>query len=125
MEKAALSDCEQMVMKCVWDAEDALGVQELTEIVNQKYQKTWKLQTVSTFLARLVKKEYLEMQRKGRTFFYKPAVKEDIYIKQILTEQIDFWNGGNKVDFIGSVFENVKLTQKEKKEVKDMIEGLK
>lgn len=125
MEKAALSECEQMVMKCIWNSEEALGVQELTEIVNQKYGKTWKLQTVSTFLARLVKKGYLEMQRKGRTFFYKPAVKEDVYKKQLLTEQIRFWNGGNAAGLIRDICTNLKFSEKEKKEIKEIVDGMK
>lgn len=124
MEKMVLSDCEQMVMKSVWAATQEIGVQEITEYVNQKYQKTWKLQTVSTFLSRLVKKGYLEMYRKGRTFFYKPLVNEREYRKWIMMEYINFWSAGNVLDFVCGLCEDVTLTSEEKQQIKDIIDRL-
>lgn len=118
MEKAALSDCEQMVMKCIWNSKEDLGVQELTEIVNQRYERTWKLQTVSTFLARLVKKGYLEMYRRGRTFFYKPLVEEKEYKIQLMEEYIEFWNAGSIVEFVCTLCESPNVSEEEKQKIK-------
>lgn len=118
MEKAALSDCEQMVMKCIWNSKEDLGVQELTEIVNQRYERTWKLQTVSTFLARLVKKGYLEMYRRGRTFFYKPLVEEKEYKIQLMEEYIEFWNSGSIAEFVCTLCESPNVSEEEKQKIK-------
>lgn len=122
MEKTSLSECEQMVMKCVWNSAEELGVQELTETVNHKYERTWKLQTVSTFLARLVKKGYLDMYRKGRTFFYKPLVKEADYKKQLMIDFIQFWNGGSVADFVCSLCESVEITKEDREQIKEIID---
>ena len=66
-----LTDCEQLVMKTVWDAEEELSLMEVMQRVNDKYHKEWKPQTVSTFLARLVRKGYLRHYRQGRgVLFY-------------------------------------------------------
>ena len=64
----ALSECEVLVMKVIWQNSEAMSIQEITSRINQRYGKDWKVQTVSTFLSRAVKKGYLEMRRKGRTF---------------------------------------------------------
>lgn len=58
MGKQELSKCEGMVMKTIWSSEDILTMQEITTKVNALFHKTWKTQTVSTYLARLVKKGY-------------------------------------------------------------------
>ena len=68
MEK--LTTCEELVMKTIWDASEELSLTEIMQRVNEKYHKEWKPQTVSTFLARLVRKGYLQYYRKGRVFFY-------------------------------------------------------
>ena len=56
----ALTECEVLVMKVIWESADVLSIQEITSRINLKYKKDWKLQTVSTFLSRAVKKGYLE-----------------------------------------------------------------
>ena len=63
MRAKEITDCEKVVMKCVWDSDHELSMQEITEMVNTQHGKNWKTQTVSTFLARLVKKDYLKMYR--------------------------------------------------------------
>ncbi len=119
-----LSECEQMVMKCIWGVEDEIGVQELTGLVNQRYQREWKLQTVSTFLARLVKKGYLSMYRRGRTFFYKPLVSEKEYRGGRLRDEIHFWNGGSAAEYVLSIYNDAGLTEKEKKEIRELVASL-
>lgn len=63
-----LTNCEVLAMKVIWHSEEALSIQEITRAVNAAYDKDWKVQTVSTFLSKMVKKGYLDMQRKGRFF---------------------------------------------------------
>ena len=52
----ALSECEVLVMKVIWQNSEAMSIQEITSRINQRYGKDWKVQTVSTFLSRAVKK---------------------------------------------------------------------
>lgn len=122
-EKTTLSDCEQMVMKCIWDSGRELRVQEITDDVNRNYQREWKLQTVSTFISRLVKKGYLDMYRKGRTFFYRPLIEEKEYRNWLMAEYIKFWNGGNLVDFVCGLCACAELSDEEKQKIKDTIDA--
>ena len=79
-----LTDSELLVMKTVWESEEPLPVQEIMTRTNLKYGKKWKVQTISTFLGRMVKKGYLNMERKGRVFYYDPLVTEEVYRKREL-----------------------------------------
>ena len=90
MEK--LTDCEELVMKTVWDADEELSLMEIMQRVNDKYHKEWKPQTVSTFLARLVSKGYLRHYRQGRVFFYQILVPLEDYKSRLTEDFINFWH---------------------------------
>lgn len=94
-----LTDCEQLVMKTVWDAAEELSLMEIMQRVNDCYLKEWKPQTVSTFLARLVKKGYLENYRKGRFFFYRVLIPMEEYRNQLTMDYVKFWYPGNEDEF--------------------------
>ncbi len=95
-----LTDCEEMVMKTVWDAERELGLMDITQGVNEVCKKNWKPQTVSTFLARLVRKGYLKHYRQGRVFLYQILIPREKYVAEKAQELIDFWNHGNTEVFL-------------------------
>ena len=84
-------------------------MQEITEMVNTQHGKNWKTQTVSTFLARLVKKDYLKMYRKGRCFYYQPLVDKEEYKDDVLLDYVQFWNDGNMCAFVCGLFEKKDL----------------
>ena len=85
MDTNDISACERLVMKVIWDSTEDLALQDIMNRVNQENGKSWKPQTVSTFLARLVKKSFLTVYRKGRYSFYQPAVSKE-----------DFWKATRK-----------------------------
>lgn len=51
-----ISDCEEKVLKVVWDCEKEPDLRTVMDTVNEKHGLEWKPQTVSTFLTRLVRK---------------------------------------------------------------------
>ncbi len=100
MQLKNLTDCEQMVMKTLWDAEKELSLMEITRRVNEAYHRDWKPQTVSTFLARLVRKSYLESHRQGRLFFYRILVPQEEYVGEMAERFVDFWHHGSVEAFL-------------------------
>jgi predicted transcriptional regulator len=119
-----LTDCEQLVMKVVWDAEDELSLMEVMERVNDKYHKSWKPQTVSTFLARLVKKGYLRHYRQGRVFFYQILVPLEEYKGQLTSDYVSFWNHDNADEFLCALSNERPLRQDEIERINKLINGL-
>lgn len=124
MRAREITECEKVVMKCVWDSSQDLSMQEITDMVNTQYGKNWKTQTVSTFLARLVKKDYLKMYRKGRCFFYQPLVDREEYKDDVLKDYVQFWNGGSMSAFVCGLFGKDMLTQADREELKKKINEL-
>ena len=69
-----LTECEQIVMKAVWDSRKDVSLVEIMAIVHEKYGREWKRQTVSTFLLHLIQKNYLSSYRVWRVFYYHQLV---------------------------------------------------
>lgn len=120
----ALTECEVLVMKVIWESGEAMSIQEITARINLKYNKDWKLQTVSTFLSRAVKKGYLEMKRRGRSFDYYPLVTEEEYGKREIVECVDNWGNGRLGNLIASFAEARKLSEEEKAHIRRMLDGM-
>ena len=53
------------------------------------------LQTVSTFLSRLVKKGFLNMYRKGRYCYYQPLVSKEDFWRATMEESAKFFTKGD------------------------------
>ena len=79
MRAKEITDCEKVVMKCVWDSPQDLSMQEITEMVNQPlvdkeeykddvlkdYVQFWNGGSMSAFVCGLFGKEMLsESERK-------------------------------------------------------------
>lgn len=98
-----LTNCEEVVMKTVWDAERELDLSAITQRVNETYHKEWKPQTVSTFLARLVRKGYLKHYRKGRVFYYQILVSQEDYLAEMAERFAEFWKQENVDVFLAAL----------------------
>ena len=81
-----LPRCEEQVMSVIWSTEEELDLMQTLERVNKKYGHEWRPQTVSTFLVRLVKKNYLIPRKQGRYTYYRPAVDVENYKREVVQE---------------------------------------
>lgn len=124
MELEELTDCEILVMKVIWNSSEVMSIQEIASKINQIYKKDWKIQTVSTFLGRIVKKGYLEMKRNGRTFEYYPKVTEEEYGKHEIAKCVEVWGRGKIENLIASFAGTKKLTEEEKEHIRNLIDNM-
>lgn len=94
-----ITKCELLVMEVIWRNQES-GAEEMSlpmvmEKLKKNYGSTWKPQTVSTFLSRLVKKGYLDMYRVSRSFLYHPVVDEQTYLDHHMEEEANTLFQGN------------------------------
>lgn len=81
-----MTGCENQVMAVIWAEKEPMALAEIMDKVNAKFNKSWKSQTVSTFLAKIVRKGYLTSYRKGRHVYYVPLFTRDEYFVKALEE---------------------------------------
>ena len=123
MDTNDISACERLVMKVIWDSTEDLALQDIMNRVNQENGKSWKPQTVSTFLARLVKKSFLTVYRKGRYSFYQPAVSKEDFWKATVQENARFFDKGDMAAFACHLCEDA-LTKEEVQVLKKKLDEL-
>lgn len=100
-----LTKCEELVLMAIWDAQSKISARKILDEVNLKYEKNWKIQTMSTFLQRLVNKGYVEKENTGRNTCYAPRISLREYQKQKLSEMKEFLFGGNTGEMAEILFE--------------------
>ncbi len=116
-----ITNCECCVMKVIWARDEEPGLREVMAEVNERFNKEWKIQTVSTFLTRLVKKGYLTMERRGRVFYYFPAISESEYAKRETAKCVDFWGNGKVSQILMAYMEEHELTAEDKEEILELL----
>ena len=87
-----LTTAESMVMKTIWDHPHEMALQEIMKLTNETYGKDWKPQTVSTYIAKLVKKGFLRMNQSGRNATYEIIIPELSYQQEQSRKFVKFWN---------------------------------
>lgn len=76
--KNKMTNAEMLVMGIIWDnPERNMVLSEIVAAVNERWDKNWKPQTVSTYLTHLVRKEYLAMHRNGKVYTYEILKEKD------------------------------------------------
>jgi predicted transcriptional regulator len=121
MNTVKMTDCELLVMKCVWVSDHEMALPEIVDMVNTKFSKEWKSQTVSTFLARLVKKEFLTLYRSGRQFYYVPLIQEKDYKENVIEECVEFWCDNDASNLLVALGNKRKLTKAEIAGIKELL----
>lgn len=85
-----ITACEEEVLLSIFKLNpDEAALQQIWSMVNEEFKHEWKPQTVSTFLARLVRKNYLTMIRRGRHCCYTPAMSLEEYRLQNMKERLE------------------------------------
>lgn len=117
-----LSECEMLVMKCIWDADKDLSVLEIKDALKEKYGRDYERTTICTFGTRLKEKGFVETYRKGHGFRYHPLVSKVDMRDMQMEEALEFWYENSPVKFMEAFCGNIKMTADEVKEIKNLIQ---
>lgn len=106
-----LSNCEEIIMKIIWDNEDDLCINDIMNIMKNGYHKEYARSTIATFVQRLTEKGFLSSYRSGRTTYVHAIRNEQKYREEILSQMQEFWFGGD-MTYLMSVLINMKRYSK-------------
>ena len=95
-----LPETEEMVMSVIWSFEKDLRACEITNLIKERFEREWKLQTTLTILSRLQTKGFISIYKdKGEYtrlyFFHHTEIQKEDYIQSRIKEMKDFWFGGS------------------------------
>lgn len=92
MEK--MTDVELQIMDCIWSIGTDVSPSQVLTLLNERFQRGWTLQTLSTYMLRMAGKGYLTYQRKGRVSVYHPLITKDAYFEQTAVDYSKIWGKG-------------------------------
>ncbi|MCM3716665.1 BlaI/MecI/CopY family transcriptional regulator [Halalkalibacter oceani] len=117
-----LSDTEMELMEVIWACDPPVTSSELLRIF-LKRDKTWKAQTISTFLSRLVDKGLLKATRIGRTNHYAPCLSQKAYKLWETENVLDALYEGSVKNMISALYDGDKLSDEDISELKQWFSG--
>lgn len=106
-----ISNAEWEVMTILWDADEALGLTEITERLPEGTSRNPK--TISTYLTRLAGKNVVSVRKIGRTHLYSPNVERETCVKKQSREFLHRIFRGATAPMMASLIEDADLTDDE------------
>ena len=119
-----LTKSELEIMKILWQADHDLLLSEILPLIEEKYNKRWKRQTVSTFLSHLIEKGVADSDRKGRYFYYRAIVTEDSYKLNEINNTVNFWCNGSVKNLISALCDQEKLSLSQSEKIERILDEL-
>jgi len=117
-ELPGLSDSEWAVMKVLWDG----GRMATGDVYSQLTDtRDWAYSTVKTLLRRMVAKGWLDAQRVGNSYLYRPAVPRERAVRRAVSEFSSRVLDGLLTPFVAYYVEERDLTPEELSKLENII----
>ncbi|HCA28419.1 MAG TPA: transcriptional regulator [Ruminococcaceae bacterium] len=113
-----ISDSEMEVMQIIWENGGNISFAPLMKII-ESAGKTWKKNTVLTFLVRLIDKGYLSATKTGRAKEYFATVTENEYQEEQAKIFLDKVYSGNVKGLVSALLKQDSLTKEDFRELHD------
>ncbi len=117
--KHTITDSEYTVMKILWSSDSKMTV---ADVVRELRESEWSASTVSTFLQRLLKKGVIACEKKGKTNFYYPILRQSDYDMDETQSFLSKLYNGSVKNLVAALYENKKLSKEDVSDLKKMFE---
>ena len=118
MKKIKLSNSEKILMDVLWEKNRAF----MRDIIDVYPEPKPAATTIATLLKRMQNKNLIGFELKGNLREYYPKIAKGDYFKEEMTSMIDRFFNSSVTQFASFFTSNNKLTQKELKELRDIID---
>lgn len=117
-----LPDSELGIMMVIWEAKEPVTSAYLMERLAG--EKDWAITTVLNFLARLVERGFLKVEKHGRINLYSPLVAEKDYIEIESRSFLERMHKSSLKSFVAALYDGYKITDEDAEELKQYIDEL-
>ncbi|MGE8555977.1 MAG: BlaI/MecI/CopY family transcriptional regulator [Chryseobacterium jejuense] len=118
MKEIKLTDSEKVLMDILWERKNIFMKDILEAYPDPKPAAT----TIATLLKRMQNKELVGYKLYGNSREYYPMVEKGEYFKEEMTFMIDRFFNSSVAQFASFFTSNAKLSQKQLKELRDIID---
>jgi len=117
--KRKLPDAEFEIMNEIWKTTPPITSNILMEKLGEK--KKWKVQTLISMLNRLVKREFLSTEKKGKERTYLPLVTKEDYLKFETENFIERFHENSIISLVNTLYNDKKLKDKDIEELSALL----
>ncbi|PWN66823.1 BlaI/MecI/CopY family transcriptional regulator [Chryseobacterium phosphatilyticum] len=118
MKEIKLTDSEKVLMDILWEKKNIF----MKDILDAYPEPKPAVTTIATLLKRMQNKELVGYKLYGNSREYFPKVEKGEYFKEEMTSMIDRFFNSSVTQFASFFTSNAKLSQKQLKELRDMID---
>jgi predicted transcriptional regulator len=120
MEISRLPDAELEIMKIIWKCGGSATSFQISQELEGK--KEWAVTTVLNFLARMVNRGFLTVQRSGKVNTYTSAVDEQEYLEMESRSFLKRLHGNSLKSLIAALYGGETISRDDVEELKRFIE---
>ena len=117
--KHIITDSEYTIMRILWASQEKLTV---ADVVRSLDDQQWTASTVSTFLQRLLKKEVVGCEKRGKANLYYPLLAQTDYDLQETETFLTKVYKGSVKNMVAALNENQKLSQEDIDDLKALFD---
>jgi predicted transcriptional regulator len=103
-----LPDAEFDIMKVVWANDSPITTSEIMKRLGN--DREWKIQTVVSFMLRLVERNFLRSEKHGKERIYFPLIKKEDYLKFETGNFIRQFHDNSFINLVNTMYEGETLT---------------
>lgn len=113
---------EYQVMKFIWSQKSSkVSSKEIGDYMLKEFD--WIKPTTAKVLSRLVEKEFLKSEKKGRSIIYTVLVEEHEYVKFETEEFFDFVHNKSLTSIVSTLGEGDSISDEDIKELEEWIKN--
>ena len=121
MGKFSLTETENEVMEFFWNNEGKFAFGEIYDYFTKEKNKTWKKQTVQTFITHLIQKGALANEKKGNMYLYFLKITKDEYMQKWTKNFLDETFDGSIKKFLSTLSGGNGLDEKTVTELREFL----
>ena len=115
-----LPDAELEIMKVIWHNECPISTSEVKRIIDEESNANRTQQTVQTLINRLIAKEYIAKDKRGKEYIYTPLVAEKDYVEFESERFLRKMHGNSVTNLMRALFDSKKISDEDISELEKM-----
>lgn len=115
-----LPDAELEIMKVIWHNECPISTSEVKRIIDEESHANRTQQTIQTLINRLIAKEYIAKDKRGKEYIYTPLVAEKDYVEFESERFLRKMHGNSVTNLMRALFDSKKISDEDISELEKM-----
>ena len=118
-----LTNTELQIMELLWSAEEPMTFREIMNVATNEWKKTWKVQTLNTFLIGLQKMGMVGTERSRTSSYnaYYPLCTREEHIHNWTRKMVEVCYDNSFSRFLAAFIGNGKLSEEDAEELRKLI----